>query len=104
MLLLYGGGAPVRPGETEASIVDEYRQWATGLARGGRFITGERLSGDAPVVIGDRGMPAADVASAAVSGYFVVSAASLEEARAIARASPHVRRGGVIVVRLIAPT
>jgi hypothetical protein len=104
MLLLYGGSAPLRPGETDASIVEEYRQWAVGLARGGRFVTGERLSDDAPVVIGDGAMTAADLASAAVAGYFVVSAASVEEARALARDSPHVRRGGMIVVRPIAPT
>jgi hypothetical protein len=38
---------------------------------------------------------------AEVQGFFVVSAASLEEAAAVARSSPHVRDGGRIVVRPI---
>jgi len=35
------------------------------------------------------------------TGYFVIEARDLEEAEAIAREHPHVRRGGVIEVRPI---
>jgi hypothetical protein len=39
-----------------------------------------------------------------VRGFFVISAATLEEATAVARSCPHTARGGRVIVRPIDPT
>ncbi len=94
-LLLLEGGERVS-GEEETRTVEAYRAWAGGLSAAGRFITGERLASGAAVV------PGADVADAGrVQGYFIVSARDLADAAAVAEASPHVARGGRIIVRPI---
>jgi len=94
-LLLLEGGEPVSP-EEEMRIVEAYRAWAGGLRNAGRFITGERLGPAATVV------PSAAVDDAnRLQGYFVVSAPDLADAAAVAKASPHVVRGGRIIVRPI---
>ena len=105
VLFLLRGQESDRP-EEEGARVAEYRAWARGLAASGRSVSGEKLD--------DReerlGAPGAPVAAAAVApeeeirGYFVISAASLDDALAVARACPHLRHGGKIVVRPIAAT
>ena len=98
VLLLHGGPVGLSA-DQEASVVEEYRDWAVGLRRAGRFVTGERLSETVAVV------PAVDRSDGAgVRGYFVISAADLNDAKAVAAACPHARRGGYIVVRPIEPT
>jgi len=98
VLLLHDGPVGLSA-EQEAAVVAEYRDWAVGLRRAGRFVTGERLSEAVAVV------PPAVVSDAAgVRGYFVISAADLDDAKAVAAACPHARRGGHIVVRPIEPT
>ena len=98
VLLLHGGPVGLSA-DQEAAVVGEYRDWAVGLRRAGRFVTGERLSDTAAIV------PDAEWRDAAgVRGYFVISAADLEDAKAVAQACPHARRGGHIVVRPIEPT
>ena len=98
VLLLHGGPVGLSA-DQEAAVVEEYRNWAVGLRREGRFVTGERLSEAAAVV------PPIELSDATgVRGYFVISAATLEDAKAVAAACPHARRGGHIVVRPIEPT
>ena len=98
VLLLHGGPAGLSA-DQEAAVVEEYRGWAVSLRREGRFVTGERLSETAAVV------PPVELSDAAgVRGYFVISAANLDDAKAVAEACPHARRGGHIVVRPIDPT
>ena len=98
VLLLHGGPVGLSA-DQEARVVEEYRDWAVGLRRAGRFVTGERLSETVAVV------PAVDGSDGAgVRGYFVISAADLNDAKAVAAACPHARRGGYIVVRPIEPT
>jgi hypothetical protein len=94
LLLLEGGETP--PGEEERRAVEAYRAWAGGLRDGGRFITGERLAA-AAAVVPDAALDDAED----VQGYFVVSANDLADAAAVAKASPHVARGGRIIVRPI---
>jgi hypothetical protein len=93
-LLLLHGGSSVSP-EEEAQVVDEYRAWAGRIQREGRFITGERLGSQAIAV------PDGATADDSVQGYFVVSGADLSDAVSVAQFSPHVARGGRIVVRPI---
>jgi hypothetical protein len=97
LLLLYPGASPVLDSQAEAAAAREYGAWAGRLRAEGHAITGERLADGAESV------PAAGAAAdgAAVQGFFVVSAGSAAEAAEIARSSPHVARGGTVVVRAI---
>ncbi len=99
-LLLYGE-ASTADGASELAIVEEYRRWALDLRRVGRRVSGERLIDDARVVAapGTTGQP-----RESLQGFFLISASNLEEAESVARSCPHATRGGVIVVRPIAPT
>ena len=93
LLLLHG--ATTTGSDDEQQAVAAYRAWALRLREAGRAVSGERLAPESMVVPG--GAPPAD----AVQGYFVISAASLADAVAIAQSAPHVARGGRIVVRPI---
>jgi hypothetical protein len=85
--------------EIEAALVQEYGSWARRLHGEGRLVSAEKLGR------GVRWVPAAAAQSAAnVSGFFVIRAANLDEAEAIARACPHIRHGGRVLVRDIDPT
>jgi hypothetical protein len=97
ILLLHGGPTGLAPDE-ESAVVREYGQWAVGLRGEGRSVTGERL-GDAAATVPPLDRPAPDL-----RGYFLISAASLEDAVAVARRCPHARRGGHVIVRPIDPT
>ncbi len=92
ILLLYGaaGGGEAR--------VEEYREWARSVRRSGIAIRGERLD------TGGEFVPARGSAGEDPNGYFIVTARSYEAAVEIARGSPHVRHGGRILVRRIAPS
>lgn len=94
-LLLLQDGPPLSP-QQESRVVADYRAWAARLREEGRYVTGERLASEA-VAVPDVALPRAD----AIEGYFIVSAADLGEAVAVARTSPHVRHGGHVVVRPI---
>lgn len=101
LFLLRGAeSVPQRP-EEEAARVAEYRAWARGLAGAGRLVTGEKLE--------DRGERIGGFSSAApadeeeIRGFFVISASNFEDALAVARGCPHLRHGGRILVRPIAP-
>jgi hypothetical protein len=101
LFLLRGSeeGTP-RPVE-EAVRVEEYRAWARGLARAGRYVTGERLD-DRSERLGAGPSPAVP-AEEEVRGFFIVSASDFEEALAVARGCPHLRHGGRILVRPVTP-
>lgn len=86
------------PVADDAARAELYRQWAADVQAEGRQISGDRLANRGIAVTRDGSSP---VASPEVQGFFIVSAASLEEAAAVARSSPHVRSGGLIIVRPI---
>lgn len=97
VLLLY-------PGEMKTEGPDEgveaYRQWAIDVRSRGLSVTGERLSDQSAAV----GPPISPDAGDRLQGFFIISAADDREARALAAAHPHVRRGGQIVIKRIEPT
>jgi hypothetical protein len=97
-VLLLMDSPPSESTEAELRVVDAYRRWASSLRDEGRFVSGARLD--------DRsaGVPAIREGAEKLEGYFVISAASLEEAVRVATTCPHAARGGRIVVRPVAPT
>jgi hypothetical protein len=82
----------------DAARAEQYRLWAVDQRSAGREISGERLAASGMAVTRAGSGP---VTNPEVQGYFVVSAASLEDAAAVARSSPHVQSGGIIIVRPI---
>ena len=91
------------PGAHEPDRVAEYRDWARRVSWSGRAISGEKLRSEVRFVGPGTASPE-ETLSGRVSGYFVISARDYEDALAVARDCPHVRHGGVIVVRPIDPT
>jgi hypothetical protein len=98
-LFLHGGEVLDADPRAVAARVQEYRLWARGLAAGGRLVSGEKLK---PGLRSLGGASPADVRP--VQGFFLIRAASLDEAEETARTCPHLRHGGQIVVREIDPT
>jgi hypothetical protein len=97
VLFLEGTGEPSV--EEEARRVHEYKSWARGLAAAGHLVAGEKLS-DGATRLGEGGGPSG---GDSVRGFFVIAAADDAQALEIARGCPHLRYGGRIVVRKIAP-
>jgi len=93
VFLLYEGAGF----DASGNVAEEYAKWIVRMRERGRAVDGEELGTGARVV------HPPDTASAGPSGrptgYFVIEARDIEEAEAIAREHPHVRRGGVIEVR-----
>ena len=96
LLLLYGAVSATP--ELERARVTEYGNWARAEAAAGRLVMGERL-GDARVVLGSE--RTAPPASNEPNGFFLIRAASFEEASRTAARCPHVAHGGTVVVRAI---
>lgn len=89
VLLLHGEGR-------STDSVARHTAWLGELRRANAVVRGTKLNG-----------AAADIGPAAaaerISGFFVIRAASLEEAAAIARSCPHARDGGRVEVRPVDP-
>ena len=94
-LFMLTAAAPVGD---DAARAEQYRQWAAGVRAEGHQISGDRLANGGIAVMRDGSAP---VMNPEVQGFFIVSASGLEEAAAVARSSPHVRSGGLIIVRPI---
>lgn len=104
LLLLHGSATPeidLGPEEFQA-IVARYRAWIDKLSTAGRFLAGEKLSGDGYVL---RGLGPRTVvkdgpyteSKEVVAGFFLIQAESHEEAVEIARECPHLQVGTVEV-------
>jgi hypothetical protein len=90
-----------------AERVSEYSAWARRLESTGALDSAGELSGGGTLlarvgagVVGDDGVPTSD--HGVVAGYFVIRAASRQEAFDIATDCPHLRHGGRISLRAIA--
>lgn len=87
--------------DAERARVAKYAAWARDLAEAGRFVEGEKLD----MTTERLGEPAVGRQDGeVVAGFFVIEAASLQEALQVARTIPHLRYGGAVEVRRIEPT
>jgi hypothetical protein len=86
------------PAGDDRARAEQYRQWAADVRAGGRQISGERLANSGIAVVRNGSSP---VMEPEVQGFFVISASGIDEAETIARSSPHVQSGGLIIVRPI---
>jgi len=98
-LLLLSQLPDSRDSDAQASLVEEYRQWADALRRDSRLVRGEKLGAETTEL--GAITPEARVNP---SGFFLIRARSLDEATALARGCPHLRRGGSITIRNVDPT
>lgn len=105
ILLLYERAE--RPAETaaeEKAVVAEYKAWAGELARQGKVVGGEKLA-DSGSMVQKAGVVRTNFGSKdagqRLAGYFLLRAASHEEALEIAKTCPHVTRGGRVELRPI---
>ena len=87
--------------EEESRRVEEYKSWARRVAGEGHLVSGEKLRPEV-LRLGNSPGSAAN-GGESVRGYFVIVARNNREALEIARSCPHLRHGGWIVVRPIAP-
>jgi hypothetical protein len=97
VLFLEGNGEPP-PGE-EAQRVREYKLWSRRVAAAGHMLAGEKLSTETWRLGGADGAGGGD----SVRGFFLIAARDDAEALEIARDCPHLRHGGRIVLRKVAP-
>ncbi len=97
MLALYTGPSYQHPQTGEARArAEEYGRWAASHRDGAATVVGgEELGG----TVASFGPPVSGVGK--IAGFFLVRAASREDAVALARSSPHLRHGGTIMVREI---
>jgi hypothetical protein len=102
-LLLYGGSE--EGGEAaELARVNEYRNWARGIAGRGRYIAGEKLDTLVLDLTPTNASGGTIGGPEPLAGFFIVGATNAAEAEVIARSCPHLRHGGRIIVRPIVPT
>jgi hypothetical protein len=108
MLLLFESGdyraAPTA--ERQVERVREYSGWARAVAESGRYITGEELARDGRWCRISAGRlevlpPRPDSERGMLGGYFVIGAASYDDAVNVARGCPHLRHGGTVEVRRV---
>jgi hypothetical protein len=98
-LLLIGSDAEAAAAQTAAlrdAVVAEYVAWARSLRDGGHLVAADELAPRGTLLTADDRTGTARQASA--GGYFLVTAASLEEAVALSRDCPALRRGGSVEV------
>lgn len=91
------------PGGMEARIA-EYSDWARQVAATGNYVTGEKLTDDATLLLADGSRVDAIPKSeeGALEGYFVIRAADMNEAAEIAGTCPHLAYGGTVSLRRLA--
>lgn len=102
ILLLFEGPAFDSLSVTHEVRVTEYREWAEALASRGQLVDAAEL---APVEqrLGD--MPAAPLSQGyVIAGFFVLRARDQADALRIAATCPHLRHGGGVSVRPLAPS
>jgi hypothetical protein len=90
-----------------ATVIAEYQAWGQRLAAEGRLVSSHKLTDEGGRHIVKRGSeflvtdgPFAE-AKEVLGGYYVVNAASYDEAVEIAKTGPHLRYNGRIEVRKV---
>lgn len=103
MLLLFESTATpdTRTPEEHQAVVEEYKAWARALHKEGKLIGGDKLD-DARATLAPAGGRAVELPkNTLLAGYFIIVAATDDEALAIARSCPHHKYGGTIEIRKI---
>lgn len=107
-LLLLAEPQPLETDKPLAALVEEYRDWAIGLAARQKLEAAARLTGGSRRLSGGGGEVASgkvasgEVAIEDVTGYFLVRADGWAEAQRIAASCPHLSYGGEISIREVA--
>jgi len=109
MLLLHDNPnafAGLTPKEVE-SVIAEYQAWGQRMASEGKLVSGHKLTDEGGRHLQKRGSeilvtdgPFAE-AKEVLGGYYIVNAASYDEAVEIAKTGPHLRYNGRIEVRKV---
>ena len=98
-------GGDLSPEQMQAHMRETYA-WIDGLSKKGVMTAAQPLTPGGKVVSGTNGSVISDGIAAeskeAVGGFFIVNAASLDEAVSIARTSPAFNHGARLEVRQIA--
>lgn len=105
MLLLFDNPsdyADVTP-EQMQQVVKEYGSWAQKMGKAGKLAGGEKLADEGGKVITQSGVTDGPFAESkeVLGGYFILDAASYDEAVELASSSPHVKYGASTHVRQI---
>lgn len=76
-----------------------YGEWARQLSERNQYVGAEKLTEESGFRVSQDGrmQPAARATGAALSGWYIVRAASYEEAAALVREGPHLRHGSVLI-------
>jgi hypothetical protein len=88
-------------------LIQEYGRWAGQMGKEGKLVGGQKLAEEGGKILTGKGAkavltdgPYAETKEV-LGGYFIVNAASYDEAVAIARSSPHAKYGCATHVRRI---
>lgn len=96
LLLHEDQGFTPGPGE---QMFEEYSGWRKDLFDKGIVITGQELADREAMIAPSGDVTVTEVNPEKISGYFILEAASLEEAVKLASSAPHLKYGGSIEVR-----
>jgi hypothetical protein len=90
----------------EDTYIAEYSAWAESLRKRGVLAGGNALDPGSRLLRDSATIETRDVTTneGTMSGYFIIRAASQEEAEAIAKTCPHLKHGGRIALRRIIAT
>jgi hypothetical protein len=102
LLLIESTDAPAMTPDEAAARVREYGAWARELREKHVLVSAEKLDEGGSVVLTSGTTAPLAAADDRIGGFFILRAVDMKNALSIARASPHVRLGGRIVVRRIA--
>ncbi|HEY8291677.1 MAG TPA: YciI family protein [Thermomicrobiales bacterium] len=106
-LLIRGGDEELRnyTPEQMQQTLQQYFVWSDKLRSEGHFLGGEQLAGGGRTVRTRNGQTAVDGPYAetkeSIGGYFIIAAASEDEAAAVAEGCPVLGHGGLVEVREI---
>ncbi len=102
LLLMRAGASDTSMPTEEPNRDQEYRAWAEDLSRRGVLVSARKLHREVTMLETAGGPPThhgVTFERNGVLGFFLIQAASMDEALRIARESPHFKYGGVIEVR-----
>ena len=98
LLLLYEG-AGYRDDRPVNEIVGEYRRWADSLRAADALTSAGKLSDERLALRAASSERPEPATTTDPTGYFIIRARQAGDAEAIARTAPHLKYGGLVVLR-----